>query len=619
MKLFYTLIIFIAASCWSSLSAQGFNESADFWSVPSGGQIDNGLNQGFITPSDFFADGEDDESLLWSTMDMTGDGRLDLVVTAKKNGQFATVGNLGGSWQVYENTGSGFANAPTLWSLPAGGQIMNGTNYGFYTVSDLVEFGEDDNSVIWTTTDMDGDNRPDLVVTSTYLQGNSTLANNGGVWKVYANNGSGFDSSPILWTVPSGGLESINTVFGFNKPTQQFFSGIEIDGSQLWDLQDMDGDSKPDLVVTSEKVGPNPLVLNSGGPIWQVYKNNGTGFDVAATLWPIPDGGRVLGGADLGYVAIVDYNPMASDGSEAWSFFDINGDDRPDLVVTAEVQNSMFVIANNGSDVWQVYLNNGSGFDLAPTFWTLPTGGQISSNEGDGFVYIFNASNFNDETGSQLFGLSDLNADGRPDLVVTSELSSGGEDEVLDNNGPVWRVYFNNGSGFDVSPVFWNLPAGGQVSNGNGNGFIYLNDAGTTNELDGSDVWYLLDMDGDEGLDLVVPSELTSGELAVLNNSGPVWRVYKNDQSNPGTGLIDRDLKLDLSVYPNPIDDGFTIAIPAGGTSLVVRDVLGRNILRAAVQTNKFVETANWSAGLYFIDVFDASGRVIASAKISLK
>ena len=49
----------------------------------------------------------------WSTLDLTGDGISDLVLTL--DDPDATIGN--DHWAVYEGTASGFALAPTTWIL----------------------------------------------------------------------------------------------------------------------------------------------------------------------------------------------------------------------------------------------------------------------------------------------------------------------------------------------------------------------------------------------------------------------------------------------------------------------------------------------------------------------
>lgn len=57
------------------------------------------------------------------------------------------------------------------------------------------------------------------------------------------------------------------------------------------------------------------------------------GFPSTSANWPVPQGGAVYDGLDMGFWRLTDfgYDP----GSDGWTTFDINGDDLPDLVCTS--------------------------------------------------------------------------------------------------------------------------------------------------------------------------------------------------------------------------------------------------------------------------------------------
>ena len=69
-------------------------------------------------------------------------------------------------WLLYKNTGSGFATTSTSWTLPAGAP---GT-YGFDEIANS----------FWTTMDLDGDGKPDLVVNEGASESNRQ-------WLLYKN------------------------------------------------------------------------------------------------------------------------------------------------------------------------------------------------------------------------------------------------------------------------------------------------------------------------------------------------------------------------------------------------------------------------------------------------
>ena len=96
----------------------------------------------------------------------------------------------------------------------------------------------------------------------------------------------------------------------------------------------MDGDSQPDLVVTYD----NGIIGSAGNYSWNVYLNNGTGFNSSPVSWSTPE-----------------YFDRISDfgGSLQYTTMDITGDNKPDLVVTYDNG----VIGTAGNYSWDVYLN----------------------------------------------------------------------------------------------------------------------------------------------------------------------------------------------------------------------------------------------------------------------
>jgi hypothetical protein len=112
------------------------------------------FSQGF----DLYSDG-----LNWTRADLTGDGRLDLVVTDRDASVSAgpTTPMLGRSrWRLFTNHGEGFDEAGVEWSLPDYGNPPSEGDAWFGEGFDRYTDGLD-----WSLTDLTGDAVPDLVVT----------------------------------------------------------------------------------------------------------------------------------------------------------------------------------------------------------------------------------------------------------------------------------------------------------------------------------------------------------------------------------------------------------------------------------------------------------------------
>ncbi len=162
--------------------------------------------------------------------------------------------------------------------------------------------------------------------------------------------GEGEGPGVINWDLPAGGHGS-----------QGYYAtdGSGGVGSGKWSLVDMDGDRRPDLVITAETDASGDFVQlgfpNDGH--WLVHKNTGSGFANTGTKWRLPAGGH----SSQGYYAT---DGSGGVGSDKWSLIDMDGDQRPDLVLTAETNASGDFVQrgfpNEGH--WLVHKNTGSGF-----------------------------------------------------------------------------------------------------------------------------------------------------------------------------------------------------------------------------------------------------------------
>ena len=349
--------------------------------------------------------------------------------------------------------------------------------------------------VNWADYDNDGD--PDLLIT-----GYNRDLDEPYVARIYRNDGDG-----TFTEVASEGGELIGAAGGADA---------------AWGDYDSDGD--PDLVISGQRSDNN----GEDGVLTVLYENTSTGFEVA----------------DSSTFADV------SNGSVDWG--DYNDDGRLDLILSGEDE------GRNGSDVTQVYRNDGDG-EFTEIFDGLPdvaysefawgdynSDGQLDlalvGNGGDAGLRIYE----NEGNGSfvkQGFDLTgvgqdnaptvewgDIEGDGDPDLLVTGADASGTKRSIL---------YRNEGG------VAFDSVGAGLLGTGNDGG-------------DGA----FGDFNGDGTLDLALMGDREGG-----NQFFKIYRSEGDGSPWPASGLaVASELRdVDLTWTASPSEDG---------------DVVGYNVYR---------------------------------------
>jgi hypothetical protein len=266
-----------------------------------------------------------------STVDLTGDGILDLVFTDDTPAGVGTT-----HWLVYPGGKSGFG-AATTWSIPR-------------AVTDL---SFDTATVRYATFDLTGDGRLDLVFTDDVMSGVGTTR-----WLVYPGGASGFGGA-MDYTLPRAVDRLFNSSFDFSHATI-----------------DLTADGVPDLVFTNDTP---PAV---GTAHWLVYAGGASGFG-AATMYTLPRAVTTI---------------SSNTATVAHATFDLDGDGRLDLVFTDDTP------PGAGTTRWLFYPGGASGFGAAID-WTIPR--MVPDLSFDSFDTVWSTL--------------DMTWDDRPDLVFTND------------------------------------------------------------------------------------------------------------------------------------------------------------------------------------------------------
>lgn len=256
----------------------------------------------------------------WVTIDVTRDGKPDLVQTADPVTGKVWDQASAPHWKVFENTGAGFATSPTLWTVPA-----SGTLNGFRATSTANGVEQ------WATVDLDNDGRLDLVQTADTQTGTVWDPAGAPYWKMFRGTASGFEATPKSWRVPRSGLSD-----GFYMARADF-------DYRRWLLVDIDGDSDLDLVQTADTAFARRVWDATGNPYWKVFANTGNGFSEDLHRWPVP-----MGPTD-GFA-----EATAALGNRNWFLADVDRDGYRDLVHTMNPATSQVWDAT-GAAYWKVY------------------------------------------------------------------------------------------------------------------------------------------------------------------------------------------------------------------------------------------------------------------------
>jgi hypothetical protein len=413
--------------------------------------------------------------------DLNGDGAPDIVV-----------GINGSPPVVYLNNGTSnpFQNVPGIFVATPPGPTSPGIGYGTVTVADVNADGHADLAIA-------GFNTPNLV----YLNNGTADPFNGATGIPIGSqdtaymvavgdvNGDGFVDMAVANTnhIPSR-LYLTNGAPLTSGSYSTIQVGTDLGYGQAAVIADVNGDGKPDLILTYTLAG---VPTDPSGIA--IYLNNGTSNPFGNVI-PI----RLLVGQSVEAVAVADFN----------------GDGKLDLVAAVSnsslTQNDLYVFLNTGS--------SSAPFNGSETL-------QPDGNLGGGCISI---------------GVADLNGDGFPDLLFgcTPPLPNA---KPVPANPAVGAIYLNNGTASPfggVAPV--DIPATPQSSYARGvdAGVLVKDHAPNVLIVDAG-----LITGGQSGAAAYVPTNFDQNPIAqndtavVAINKSIQINVLANDTAAPGDTL----------------------------------------------------------------------------------
>jgi len=132
-----------------------------------------------------------------------------------------------------------------------------------------------------------------------------------------------------------------------------------------------------------------------------------------------------------------------------------------------------------------------------------------------------------------------------------------------------------------------------------------------------SQEWNVLDINGDDKADLIVPSEYqsTNGGTSQYGASvNPYWKVYLNSGI---TGVNDVVKDKNNSFFPNPTEDGIWMNAPMAG-EFAVYTITGKCVYKQMLnQTQVYIDFHTLPSGTY-ITKLTGRDRILTEVLVKL-
>jgi|GEM_PF-1787436 len=340
---------------------------------------------------------ENDEDFRFVLMDLTGDGRVDYVITDGCDAQ--GVGSE--RWIVHPGEDGGFGGAQT-WTLPdiSALPLTNPDDAAHTTVAD--RSCENDEDFRFLLMDLTGDGQVDYVITDAC----DATGVGSDRWIVHPGEDGGFGGAQT-WSLPDISALPLTNPDDAAHTTAADRS-CENDEDFRFVLMDLTGDGQTDYVITD-----GCDAAGVGAERWIVHPGEDGGFGGAQT-WSLPDVSALPlnNPDDVAHTTAADRS-CENDEDFRFVLMDLTNDGRPDYVITDGCD-----AAGVGAERWIVHPGEDGGFGGAQT-WSLPDVSAMPLNNPDDAAHTTAADRSCENDEDFRFVLSELHGDGALDYVIT--------------------------------------------------------------------------------------------------------------------------------------------------------------------------------------------------------